>query len=129
MDAFPNASSELGKSTMRIEQVRPDLGAKETSVAKEAVQKAQKKLKSTQVKYEKEVEQKDADHKGKILELKEAKNNKKELYVKNTDRSATNKPEESDQTIEVVKKYCRLENNEEKVHVDNEASVCEELVQ
>ncbi|KAH1161845.1 hypothetical protein AAZX31_01G056800 [Glycine max] len=121
MDAFQNASSEVGKSTMRIEQVRPDLGAKETSVAKVAVQKAQKKLKSTQVKYEKEVEQKEANHKGKILELKQAENNKKELYVKNTDKNATDKPEGPDQTIEIVTKYWGLRNNE--------ASVCEELVQ
>ncbi|RDX78355.1 Auxilin-like protein 1, partial [Mucuna pruriens] len=128
INALLNAS-EIGKSTMRIEQVRSDLGAKEMCVAKEAVLEAQKTLKSTQVKHKKEVEQKAADHKGKILELKEAENNKKELYIKNTNRNAPDKPEESDHTIEMVKEYWGEENNEEKFHADNEASVYEELVQ
>ncbi|CAJ1972458.1 unnamed protein product [Sphenostylis stenocarpa] len=129
MDTFPNASSEGGKSTMRIEKVRPDLGAKETCGAKEAVREAQKKMKSTVAKHEKEVEQKESNQKRKILELKEAENNKKEHYVNKTDRNTAEKPEESDQTIEMVKEYWGLENNEEKVHADNEACACEEHVQ
>ncbi|TKY57700.1 Auxilin protein 1 [Spatholobus suberectus] len=129
MDALPNASSEVGKSKMRIGQVRSDVGAKEMCVTKEAVREAQKKLKSTQVKHKKEVEQKEADHKGKNFELKEAENNKKELHIKSTDRNAPDKPEASDHTIEMVKEYWWPENNVEKVHADNEASACEDLVQ
>ncbi|KAK7321767.1 hypothetical protein VNO77_32689 [Canavalia gladiata] len=129
IDALPKASSEVGKSTMRIEQARSDTGAKETCVAKGAVQEAQKKLKSTKAKHKNKTEQKGIDNEAKVLELKEAENNKKELYIKNTDRNASDKPEGSDHTIEMVKEYWEPENNEEKVHVDNEVSACEELVQ
>nr|KYP51291.1 UBA domain-containing protein 7 [Cajanus cajan] len=101
MDGLPNASYEEVKSVMRTEQVRSDLGASETSVAKEAVREAQKKLKSTQAKHKKEFEQKEAYHKGKILELREAENNKKQLP----------------------------ENNEDKVRMDIESSACEEPIE
>ncbi|XP_020231414.1 auxilin-like protein 1 isoform X2 [Cajanus cajan] len=129
MDGLPNASYEEVKSVMRTEQVRSDLGASETSVAKEAVREAQKKLKSTQAKHKKEFEQKEAYHKGKILELREAENNKKQLYIKNTDMNASDKPEESDHTIEMVKEYWRPENNEDKVRMDIESSACEEPIE
>lgn len=128
MDALRNASSEVEKSTMREEQVRSDLGAKDTCVSKEDVREAQKKLKSTQVKHKKEVGQKVADHKGKILEVKEAENNKSELHIKNTERNAPDKPEESDHTIDMVKEHWTPLNNEEKVRADKEASACDELV-
>ncbi|KAJ1384914.1 auxilin-like protein [Sesbania bispinosa] len=127
-DALPQVSSEVGKPMMRVEQVRPDLGTKEMCVAKESVQEAQKKLKSSQAEHMEEVEQKEADRRGKVLELKEAENTKEVLYSKNTGRNASEKPEESDHTIEVVKEYWQRENNEEKVHVDNEESACEEPV-
>ncbi|XP_027329801.1 auxilin-like protein 1 isoform X2 [Abrus precatorius] len=123
MDALPKASSEVGKSMMRLQQARSDRGAKE------AVQEAQKKLKSTQAKHKEEIEQTEADHKGKVLELKEAENHKKELYIKSTDSNASDKPEEPDHTIEMVQEYWEKENNEEKLHADNEASACEEPVQ
>ncbi|XP_061353345.1 auxilin-like protein 1 isoform X2 [Gastrolobium bilobum] len=127
MDALPQVSSGLGKPTMRNEQVRSDLGAKEMCVAKEAVQEAQKKLKSTQVEHKEEVKQK-TDHKGKVLELKEAENNREMLYIKTTGRNVYEKPEESDHTTEVVKEYWEQENNEEKVCGGSEARAFEELV-
>ncbi|KAK8472958.1 hypothetical protein PHAVU_001G012900 [Phaseolus vulgaris] len=126
-DSSLNASSEVGKSTMRMEKVRPDLGAEETCGAKEVVGETQKKMKSDQAKHEKEVEQKESNHKGKTLELKEA--NKSEQYFDTTDRNTPEKPEECDETIEMVREYWGMENNEEKLHADNEASAYEELVQ
>ncbi|BAT82772.1 hypothetical protein VIGAN_03283300 [Vigna angularis var. angularis] len=127
-DTSLNSSSEVGRSTMRIEKARPDLGTKETSGAEEVVRETQKKMKSDQAKHEKEVEQKESNHKGKILEQKEAENNKKEQYFNKTDRNTPEKPEESDEKIEMVREYWGLENNEEKVHADHEASAYVELV-
>lgn len=127
MDALPQVSSELGKPMMKIEQVRSDLGAKEMCVAKEAVQEAQKKLKSSEAEHKEEVELKEAGHKGKALELKEEANTKKVPYIKNTGRDASEKPEESDHTTEMVKEYWERKDDEGKVRADNEAGVCEEL--
>ncbi|KAL2318759.1 hypothetical protein Fmac_032635 [Flemingia macrophylla] len=129
MDGLPDASSEIGKSTMRLEQVRPDLAVKEMSVSNEAVREAQKKLKSTQAMHKKEVEQKEAYDKGKIHELREPENNKKQPHIKNTDMTAPDKSEESDHTIEMGKEYRRLENNEEIVRMGIESSMCEEPIQ
>ncbi|KAK7291199.1 hypothetical protein RIF29_06151 [Crotalaria pallida] len=128
MDALPTVSSEVGKPTMRIEQVRSDLGAKEMSIAEEAMLEAQKKSKSTQAKHKEEFQQKGADDNAKVLELKEVENNKEEQYLENTSRNASDKLEECDHTIEMVKKYLEQENNEEKVHAVNEAGASEELV-
>ncbi|KAK7376787.1 hypothetical protein VNO80_02204 [Phaseolus coccineus] len=128
-DSSLNASFEVGKSTMRMEKVRPDLGAEETYGAKEVVGETQKKMKSDQAKHEKEVEQKESNHKGKTLELKEAENSKSEQYFDTTDGNTPEKPEECDETIEMVREYWGMENNEEKLHADNEASAYEELVQ
>jgi len=127
-DTSLNASSEVGKSTMRMEKVRPDLGAKETSGAKEVVGETQRNTESDQAKHEKD-ESKESNHKGKILELKEAENSKKEWYFDKTDRNIPAKPEESDERVEMVREHWGLENNEEKVHADSEASAYEELVQ
>lgn len=127
-DTSLNSSSEAGRSTMRIEKARPDLGTKETCCAEEVVRETPK-MKSDQAKHEKEVEQKESNDKGKILEQKEAENNKKEQYFNKTDRNNPEKPEESDEKIEMVREYWGLENNEEKVHADHEASAYVELVQ
>lgn len=128
-DTSLNVSSEVGRSTMRIEKARPDLGTKETCGAEEVVRETQKKMKSDRAKHEREVERKEPNHKGKILELKEAENNKKQQYLNKTDRNTLEKPEESDEKIEIVREYWGLENNEERAHPDHEASAYVELVQ
>ncbi|KEH40170.1 putative DnaJ domain-containing protein [Medicago truncatula] len=128
MDALLQVSSDVGKLPMRTEKVRSDIGDKEMCTANEAVQEVQNKLKLSPDKHKEEVELKEADHKGKNLELKEAGNAKKVPYIKNTGRNATEKPEESDHAIEMVEEYWEQENGEEKVRAVNEASYCEELV-
>jgi len=128
MDALLQVSSDVGKLPMRTEKVRSDIGDKEMCTANEAVQEVQNKLKLSPDKHKEEVELKEADHKGKNLELKEAGNAKKVPYIKNTGRNATEKPEKSDHTIEMVEEYWEQENGEEKVRAVNEASYCEELV-
>lgn len=125
MDAFPKVSSDVGKATMRIEQVRSDIGAKEMFVAEEAMQEALKKSKSTQAEHKEEVEQKEDDN-AKVFEIKKVENNKKELHIENIGMSASEKLEECDHTIEVVKE--EQENNKEKVSEANKAGSCEELV-
>ncbi|XP_019458164.1 PREDICTED: auxilin-like protein 1 isoform X1 [Lupinus angustifolius] len=127
-DALTKFSSELGKPTMRMERVRSDLGAKEMLVAEEAMQETLKKLISTQAKHKEEFELKEADDNATVIELKEVENNRKELGIKNTGRNASDKLEECDHRIEVIKEYWEHENNEEKVHAANEAGACEELV-
>lgn len=128
MDALLQVSSDVGKLPMRTEKVRSDIGDKEMCTANEAVQEAPNKLKLSPDKHKEEVELKEADHEGKNFELKEAGNAKKDPYIKNTGRNATEKPEESDHTIEMVKEYWEQENGEEKVRAVNEASYGEELV-
>ncbi|KAE9600103.1 putative DnaJ domain-containing protein [Lupinus albus] len=127
-DALTKFSSEVGKPTMRMEKVRSDLGAKEMLVAEEAMQETLKKLISAQAKRKEEFEPKEADDNAKVIELKEVENNSKEPCIKNTGKNASDKLEECDHTIEVIKEYWERENNEEKVHASNEAGASEELV-
>lgn len=112
MDALRKVSSELGKPKVRIEQVRSNLGAEEMFVAKEAVRDAQVKLRSSQAEHMEDIEQKEADHKGKVLELKQAENTEKGARIKSTGRNASEKPETPDHTVKVMK----------------ESGACEELV-
>ncbi|XP_045791819.1 auxilin-like protein 1 [Trifolium pratense] len=96
---------------MRTEKVRSDIGVKETCTANEA----QNKLKLSRAEHKEDVELKEADQKGKDLELKEAGNAKNVPY----DRNASEKPEEFDHSVEMVKEYLERENYKE-VCADNE---------
>ncbi|XP_004499175.1 auxilin-like protein 1 isoform X2 [Cicer arietinum] len=121
MDALLQVSSEVGKLAVRTEKVRSDIGVKEIFNANEAVQEAQKKLKISQAEHKEEIEPKEADRKGKDLDLKEAGNAKKAPYIRNTRRNVSEKPEESDHTIEMVREYREQVNDEKKVRADMES--------
>ncbi|WJX09298.1 hypothetical protein P8452_00147 [Trifolium repens] len=109
---------------MRTEKVRSDIGDKETCTANEAVQEAQKKLKLSRAEHKEDVELKEADQKGKDLELKEAGNAKNVPY----DRNASVKPDEFDHSVEMVKEYLEQENYKEEASADNEEGSSGELV-
>jgi hypothetical protein len=109
---------------MRTEKVRSDIGDKETCTANEAVQEAQKKLKLSRAEHKEDVELKEADQKGKDLELKEAGNAKNVPY----DRNASVKPDEFDHSVEMVKEYLEQENYKEEACADNEEGSSGELV-
>ncbi|CAI8606462.1 unnamed protein product [Vicia faba] len=127
MDALLQVTSEVGKLMTRTEKVRSDIGDKEMHAANEAVQDAQNKLIFSQAERREKVELKEADLKGKDLELKEAGGAEKVSYIENTGRKVF-EPEESDHTIEMVKEYWGPKNVEEKVCAVNKASSHEEPV-